>query len=92
VAVKTHRLEARLSPEQRERIERAASAAGLSVSAFVVDAAVERADEVIAAATSTAVPADYFDELLGALDHPERAHRLAAAAERAGRAPRIVAR
>jgi uncharacterized protein (DUF1778 family) len=90
VAVKTHRLEARLSPEQRERIERAASAAGLSVSAFVIDAAVERADEVIAAATSTIVPSDYFDELLAALDHPEPAPRLAAAADRAGRASRIA--
>lgn len=46
------------APEERERIESAASASGLSVSAFMVSAAVGRADEVIAAMTSTAVPAD----------------------------------
>jgi uncharacterized protein (DUF1778 family) len=58
----------------------------------VVDAAVQRADEVIAAATSTVVSSDYFDELLAALDQPESATRLAAAAERARRSARIVAR
>ena len=45
MAVKTDRLEARLSPDERERIEQAASTAGLSVSAFVVEVAVELADE-----------------------------------------------
>jgi uncharacterized protein (DUF1778 family) len=48
MAVKTDRVEARVSPEERARIERAASTAGLSVSAFMVGAAVERADEIIA--------------------------------------------
>jgi uncharacterized protein (DUF1778 family) len=92
VAEKTHRVEARVSPDQRERIERAVSAVGQSPSEFVVDAAVQRADEVIAAATSTVVSSDYFDELLAALDQPESATRLAAAAERARRSARIVAR
>lgn len=92
MAVKTDRLEARLSPDARERIERAAAAAGLSVSAFVVEAAVERAEEVIAAATTTVVPADYFDDLLAALDEPDDAPRLAEAAKRARRPGRIVSR
>jgi uncharacterized protein (DUF1778 family) len=80
MAVKSERMEARVSPDERERIERAASVTGLSVSAFMVSAAVERADEVIAHATTTTVPADYFDALLEALDVAEPAPRLAKAA------------
>jgi uncharacterized protein (DUF1778 family) len=92
MAVKTDRVEARVSPEERARIERAASTAGLSVSAFMVGAAVERADEIIAEATTTTIPADYFDGLLAALDEPAQARRLARAAKRARRSPRISAR
>jgi uncharacterized protein (DUF1778 family) len=92
VAVKTDRLEARLSPDERERIEQAASTAGLSVSAFVVEVAVERADQIIAAATTTVVPADYFDDLLAALDDSGGAPRLAEAAKRSRRSNRIAAR
>lgn len=92
VAVKTDRLEARLSPDERERIEQAASTAGLSVSAFVVEVAVERADEIIAAATTTVVSADYFDELLAALDEADDAPRLAEAAKRSRRSRRIATR
>ncbi len=92
MAGKTERMEARVSPDQRARIERAASAAGVSVSAFLVGAAVKRADEVIAEATTTTVPADYFDELLAVLDAAGPAPRLAEAAKRANRAPRIAPR
>ena len=92
MAVKTDRLEARLSPDQRERIEQAATAAGLSVSAFVVEVAVERADEIIAAATTTVVPADYFDDLLAALDEPDDAPRLAEAVQGSRRSHRIATR
>jgi uncharacterized protein (DUF1778 family) len=89
MAVKTERMEARVSPDERERIERAAAVSGLSVSAFMVSAAVDRAEEVIAQATTTTVPADYFDALLAALDEPEPAPRLARAAKDARRAKRI---
>lgn len=92
MAVKTDRMEARVSPEERERIERAASASGLSVSAFMVSAAVDRAEEVIAATTTTTVPADYFADLLAALDVAERAPRLAKASKDARRRRRIEAR
>lgn len=87
MAVKTDRIEARLSPDERARIERAASTSGLSVSAFLVSSAVARADEVIAAATTTLVPVDYFDQLVAALDEPDAAPRLAKAARRARREP-----
>jgi uncharacterized protein (DUF1778 family) len=92
VAVKTDRMEARVSPEERARIEQAAAVKGLSVSAFLVSAAVERADEVIEAATVTVMPADYFDALLAALDEPDAAPHLARAADRATRSGRISAR
>ncbi len=93
MSTKTERVEARLSLEQRNRIERAAEYAGESMSAFMVSAAVERADELIAAHTATVVPSDYFDQLLAALDEPaEPSPRLAAAAERARRQRRITSR
>lgn len=92
MAVKTDRFEARLSTDERERIERAAATAGQSMSAFMVGAAVDRADEVIAAVMTTVVPTDYFDGLLAVLDEPEPAPRLAEAAGRARRTSRIAAR
>jgi uncharacterized protein (DUF1778 family) len=92
MAAKTDRMETRVSPEERAHIERAASVAGLSASAFIVSAAVDRADDIIAAATTTTAPADYFDELLAALDSPAPAPRLAKAAKQARRHGRVQAR
>jgi uncharacterized protein (DUF1778 family) len=92
MGVKTDRMEARVSPEQRAHIERAASVVGLSVSAFIVGAAVERAEQIIAEATTTTVAADYFDELLAALDEPTPTPRLAKAAKHARRSRRIQRR
>ncbi len=91
MSVKTERVEARLSPEQRTRIEQAAGYAGESMSTFMVSAAVDRAEELIAARTATVVPSAYFDQLLAALDAPaEPSPRLAAAAKRARRQHRIT--
>jgi uncharacterized protein (DUF1778 family) len=88
--VKSDRVEARLSPDQRDRIEQAATLAEESMSSFMVSAAVERAEAVIADHASTVVPSDYFDQLLSALDEgPESSPRLAAAARRSRRRPRI---
>jgi hypothetical protein len=41
---------------------------------------------------STTVPADYFDQLVTALDQADRAATLATAVRRAQRRPRIAAR
>lgn len=92
MALKSDRLEARVSPEQRARLEWAARLAGTSVSTFVVDAAVERAEELMAAQMSTTVPADYFDRLVASLDHADRAPTLAKVAKRVERNPRITSR
>ncbi|MGH8949143.1 MAG: DUF1778 domain-containing protein [Acidimicrobiia bacterium] len=87
--MKTDRLEARVSPEERQRIEQAATVAGVSVSAFMVTAAVDRAQDVISQVATTTVPADFFDDLLAALDEAESAPRLSRAAKDASRNRRI---
>lgn len=92
MATKTDRIEARLSPDERALIDRAAAISGTSSSAFLVRAAVERADEVLAASMETVVPADYFDRLLSALDEPDALPRLSEAVMKARRSARIVTR
>lgn len=92
MAVKTNRLETRVSPEERTRIEHAAAVAGMSVSAFMVAATIERADEVIAKSMTTTVPADFFDALLAEIDTPDPAPQLAKVARRVRRHRRIIIR
>jgi uncharacterized protein (DUF1778 family) len=92
MAAKSERLEARVSPEERARLEWAARVAGTSVSTFVIDAAVERADDLIAGEMTTAVPAAYFDQLIAALDEPDDAPTLTRAASRTSRTRRTSSR
>jgi uncharacterized protein (DUF1778 family) len=89
MAAKTGRIEARLSADERRQIDRAAQLAGQSVSSFLVSAAVEKAEQVIAERSVTSVPADYFDRLVAEIDKAERSPRLARAAKRARRQQRI---
>jgi uncharacterized protein (DUF1778 family) len=67
---KSARIELRAEPEQEERIRTAARLMNQSITTFVVTAALERADEVIATWSTTTVPAEFFDQLLAALDQP----------------------
>jgi uncharacterized protein (DUF1778 family) len=76
-------MEARISADERALIERAAALTGMSVSAFLVTSAVARADDVITAATTTLVPADYFDDLVPALDKPDAVPQLEGAVAQA---------
>ncbi len=69
-APRTSRIELRTDPDRERRIRYAAELTNRSVSAFVLDAAADRADEVIALATTTTVPSDFFDRLWAALDTP----------------------
>lgn len=81
----TGRLEFRVSPEDRSRIERAAALAGEPVTAFARAAAAERADRILREyEATTVVPAEFFDDVLASLDAPPRpaAPALAAAAAR----------
>jgi uncharacterized protein (DUF1778 family) len=48
VAVKQERLQIRVEPDEKRLLERAAAASHLSVSAFVLQAAAQRAEDVLA--------------------------------------------
>jgi uncharacterized protein (DUF1778 family) len=88
VANRTGQLAARVDPTRMERIRYASALQGTSVSTFVVEAAYERAEQVIDEHHSTLVPSDYFDQLLAALDKPPRAiPELVAAARKVAEAP-----
>lgn len=92
MAIKSDRLEARVSPEQRARLEWAARLSGTSVSTFVVDAAMVRAEELVSVQMSTSTPEDYFNRLIDILDQADNAPTLARAAKRVEKNPRIISR
>ncbi|GAB7048518.1 type II toxin-antitoxin system TacA family antitoxin [Catenuloplanes indicus] len=79
------RFEFRLRPEAKKRIEQAAELVHESTSDFARTAAEERADQILHEhSAGTIVPADFFEELLRALDAPARPNAaLQKAAERA---------
>lgn len=81
----TARLEVRVRPESKARIEHAAALLHAPVSEFVRTAVEERAEQVMAEHEAhTRVPADFFDDLLAALDTPAaESGALARAARRA---------
>jgi uncharacterized protein (DUF1778 family) len=62
------RLNFRVRPDTEQRLRAAAAATDPSLTDFVISAAEARADEVLA--SHTLVPADYFDQLIAALDEP----------------------
>lgn len=65
------RLEFRVSPEDKGRIERAAELVGEPVTSFARTAAEEKADRILREhEATTTVPAEFFDELIAALDAP----------------------
>ena len=68
MSARTDRVEARLAPDERERIRSAAELRHTSTSSFMVSAALEKADEVLTSFRVTAVPSEYFDQLLATLD------------------------
>jgi len=72
MAARTSRLELRADPERERRIRVAAELSHQSVSAFVLDAAGEKAERVIAASVATSVPSGFFGQLWEALDAPQQ--------------------
>lgn len=67
----TARLEIRIRPESKERLEHAAALRHAPVSEFVRSAIEEQVERVLAEHEShTQVPAEFFDDLLIALDSP----------------------
>jgi len=90
MAARTERIEARIDPESAERIRYASVLEHTSVSGFVVAAAAEKAERVIAEHAYTLVPSNYFDRLLEILDQPvEPMPELAAVARRERELPRF---
>ena len=69
-ARKTQRFEARLDEETAKLLSDAASATGTSLSAFVLDAARDRAVEVMAMADITYVTKEVFVDMMAALNRP----------------------
>ena len=61
------------------------------MSALAVEAAVDRAEALLSDQMSTGVRADYFDQLVNALDRTDGAPTLAKAATRVALHPRIAA-
>ncbi|MDR6939687.1 DUF1778 domain-containing protein [Arcanobacterium hippocoleae] len=80
----TSRLEYRLTPESRERIEFAAEIKGVPLTVFARNAAEEKADDVLREYEQvTYVPNEFFDQLFNALDEPAAVNKnLALAARR----------
>ena len=67
----TARFEIRVRPDTKARLERAAALVQVPVSDFVRSAAEDRAEQILREHdTQTRVPADFFDDLLTALDAP----------------------
>lgn len=91
MAAASARLEFRVRPDRKSRIERAAKLAREPVSEFARTAAEEKADRIIHEhEATTTVPVEFFDDLLDALDVPPRAN--AGLTRAAKRAREMVAR
>ena len=66
------RLEFRVPPELKTRIQHAADLLEIPVSDFVRSAAEFQAEQVLRERASTVVPQDFFEALISALDEPPR--------------------
>ena len=86
---KSGRIALSTDARSEKRIRLAASLRRQSVSAFMLEAATERAEVVIAEANEVTVPADFFDAMWKALARKPRVNAKLAAAMRA---PRFVQR
>ncbi len=69
---RTAKLDLRLSPEAKAKLQAAASVAQRSVSQFVLESALVRADETLADRTRFGLDADRWGAFLAALDAPPR--------------------
>jgi uncharacterized protein (DUF1778 family) len=81
--IKEERLQIRVDPTDKSLLERAAAAAHLNVSAFVLQAAAARAEEVLAERPSIRLSAGAASAFTEALAQPAQVNeRLAAALQR----------
>jgi uncharacterized protein (DUF1778 family) len=89
MAAETNRVDVLLSPAERSLIGRAAAVTGESVSVFMVNAALDRAEQVLGSLV-TVTPAEYFDRLVVALDEPDVVPHLTETVTRVRQNPSIV--
>ncbi|MQY18136.1 type II toxin-antitoxin system TacA family antitoxin [Nocardia macrotermitis] len=85
MSTKTERFEIRLAEEGRNQIEEAAGTVGESLTEFVRNAAIQRADRVLALSSRTLMPAEQFDAMIESLDVADDAPAMTRLAERARR-------
>ena len=71
-ATRTAKLDLRLSPEAKQKLQTAAESAGRTVSEFVLASALVRADETLADRTRFGLDGDRWKAFLEALDAPPR--------------------
>lgn len=71
-STRTAKLDLRLSPEAKQKLQTAAEAANRTVSEFVLESALVRADEALADRTRFGLDADRWKRFLEALDAPPR--------------------
>jgi uncharacterized protein (DUF1778 family) len=72
MAQRTAKLDLRLTPEHKRMLQAAAAAARRSVSDFVLDSALVRAEETLADRTRFVLNAEQWKAFLAALDAPPR--------------------
>lgn len=79
---KTERLELRISPDVKSEIETAAQLSRVSVSQFIADSAVQRAESVISEHSRIKLTEESWNAVMSALENPPMpAERLRRAAE-----------
>ncbi len=71
-STRTAKLDLRLSPEAKEKLQAAASASRRSVSEFVLEIALVRADETLMDRTRFGLSVEQWKAFLAALDAPPR--------------------
>src|SRR5512139_1736340 len=69
---KTDRLELRLEPRQRELLDSAARATGVSTSGFVLEHATAAAQQVLADRTIFVLPGEHWEAFVELVDRPEQ--------------------
>jgi len=72
MVARTTKLELRLSPEAKQTLTEAARATRRSVSQFVLESALARADETLAERSTFGLDAERWSAFLAALDAPPR--------------------
>jgi uncharacterized protein (DUF1778 family) len=74
---KTDRVEVRVAPQSHDQISAAAEKVNETTSEFMRNAALDRADKILALSSRTLMPAEQFDAMIRALDTPDEAPELA---------------